>query len=536
MKPRARKSPLLTCLLIFSLVPATLEGAQFPKVISLDTPAPLLQIKIMAPAGSAADPEGLEGLAMVTARMMIEGGFGSGKKPTTKEELARITRPWGQGAYPRVSVSKETTTFSMTVPRELLRTYHDKVLMPMFRSPRFIEEELDRIRKEISQQLRSDLRFEQIELVGLFTLDNYIHEGTAYAHPPLGTVKGLDGITRNELARFHQTHYLHEEIVVAVNSNDPEVHQILRNSINQPDRASAPWRIVRANRAPAPVKGREALIVALPNAASTGLHAGFPIPITRKDKDYWPLYVANIWFGTHRDGFSHLYKVIREERGYNYGDYSYMEHFEGRPFHLFPPPNSPRRHQYFSMWIRPVQHEYAHHLLKAMTWELESFVRRGLTESQCGQAKNKAKVLYLSLAETTGRLLAYRLDDEFYGLESGYLEDYLERVEAVGCSEMNAAVRKYLQAENLKYVIVTDDDVAPKLAEKLAAGRAAWGKEPADYQIDVKEEGGQKVYTVPETKLDLLRRDAAWANYWLDISKVRIVPAGKLFETGALPE
>ncbi|MEE8199998.1 MAG: hypothetical protein V3R29_02425 [Candidatus Acidoferrales bacterium] len=43
---------------------------------------------------------------------------------------------------------------------------------------------------------------------------------------------------------------------------------------------------------------------------------------------------------------------------------------------------------------------------------------------------------------------------------------------------------------------------------------------------------------MPEDKLDLLRRDAAWAHHWLDIprDRIRIVPAETLFRTAALPE
>src|SRR5205814_1215531 len=104
--------------------------------------------------------------------------------------------------------------------------------------------------------------------------------------------------------------------------------------------------------------------------------------------------------GTHRDEFSHLFEVIRAERGYNYGDYSYIEHFEGRPENLFPPFDTPRRFQYFSLWARPVAHKYVPHVLRALTWELERFVDVGLDDAQCALAKNKAKILYLSLAET----------------------------------------------------------------------------------------------------------------------------------------
>jgi zinc protease len=279
-------------------------------------------------------------------------------------------------------------------------------------------------------------------------------------------------------------------------------------------------------------------IVALPNAISTGLHAGFPLPVTRTDADYWPLYVANIWVGTHRDSFGHLYSTIRADRGYNYGDYSYIEHFEGRPFTMFPPPNTPRRYQYFSIWLRPVQNDYAYHLMKALTWELENFARTGLTDDECAQAKNKAKVLYLNLAETGSRLLATRLDDEFYGMSPGYLEGYLKNIDGVTCKAVNAAIHKYLQAKNLEYVVVTSKAMAPKIAEQLAGNAPAWGKPPADYQIDSKEEGGEKVYLVPERKLQLLQLDAAWAYYPLDIprSRIHIVPAEKMFETAEIPK
>jgi hypothetical protein len=161
-----------------------------------------------------------------------------------------------------------------------------------------------------------------------------------------------------------------------------------------------------------------------------------------------------------------------------------------------------------------------------------------MTEEQCALSKNKARVLYLSLAETGSRLLGYKLDDEFYGLAPGYLDAYLQNVDAVTCDQVNAAIKKYLQGENLRYVIVTDDEVAPRLADAIAADGPAWGKSPADYQIDVKEVEGRKLYEVPEARLETLRRDAVWAYYPLRIprDRIKIVPAEKMFNTASLPE
>lgn len=534
---RTHRALFLPLLLSAALLPRAGTAAEVPKVVTLDSPAPLLQIKVGVKAGSSSDPQGLEGLAELTGQMLIEGSFGDPQKPVTKDKLAEITRPWGGGAYPSVRVSKETTTFSFTVPKEVLDTYLAQVLQPMFSQPLFAAAELDRLRGETLQQLRSG-RLEQLELVGLIALDTFIHQGTGYAHPDIGTEKGLEQVTREAVERFYATYYTPENLVVGVSSADPAVVEKVRAALAGAGRLPAPAFSRRAVEAPHAFTGREVLILTLPNAISSGIHAGLPLPLTRADSDYWPLYIANIWFGTHRDSFSHLYQVIREERGYNYGDYSYIEHFESRPFALFPPTNSPRRFQYFSIWIRPVGHEYVPHLLKALTWELENFTRTGLTEEQCALTKNKARVLYLNLAEDAERLLGYRLDDDFYALEKGYLDAYLDNVNAVTCAQVNAAIKKYLQVDNIKYVIVTDDEVAPKLADAIAAGGPAWGKQPAEYQIDVKESAGQKVYEVPEGKLELLRRDAAWANYWLDIprTRIKIVPVEKMFVTPSLPE
>ena len=524
---------LALCVLV--ALPAFAQG---PKVVTLDSPAPLVQVRVMVKAGSASDPAGKEGLARLTGQMLIQGSFGDPKAHVTKDKLAETTRHWGDEAYPSVTVSKEITVFTMTVPREVLSTYVSQVFQPLFTQPLFDPKELDRVRGETLQTLRSNLRLEQIELVGLVALDNVIHEGTSYAHPDIGTEQGLAAVTAYDVRAFYSTHYKPENIVLGVSTADAAIADSLRAALSGVGKMEAGSLSPRTAEPPTAVKGRSVTIVALPNAISTGVHAGFPLPITRKDADYWPLYVANIWFGTHRDSFGHLYDAIRSERGYNYGDYSYIEHFEGRPFQLFPPPNTPRRYQYFSIWLRPVQNEYAYHLMKALTWELENFVRTGLTDDQCEQAKNKAKVLYLSLAETGARLLATRLDDEFYGMQPGYLEGYLKNIDGVTCKAMNAAIRKYLQAKNLKYVIVTSKAMAPKLVEQIAGNAPAWGKPLADYQIDSKEEGGEKVYVVPERNLQLLQRDAAWAYYALDVPRERILiaPAEKMFETAAIPK
>lgn len=514
-------------------------AAQEARLLRVDSSSPLLQVKVSVKAGSALDPEGLEGLGYLTARLLLEGGYGDPRRPVTKEQLAEITRPWGEGAYPRVRVAKEIATFSFTIPREVFTAYVARVLRPMFTQPLFDPAELDRLRKETEEQIRSNLRFEQIELLGLLALDNVIHDGTSYSHLTLGTVQGLEKVTPDAVRRFYRTWYQPGNLAIAVSTTDSTISSSLRDALEGVGRGTdgvEPFS-ARGVEPPAAVKGRHLTIIGMPGIIATGIHAGFPIPVTRQHADHWPLYVANVWFGTHRDSFSHLYQVIREQRGYNYGDYSYIEGFEGRPFHLFPPTNTPRRYPYFSIWIRPIAHEYAHHLLKALTWELENFVRTGLTTEQVEAAKNKARVLYLSLAENVDRLVGYRLDDEFYGLTPGYLDQYLERIDAVTPEAVNKAIREYLQAENLQYVIITDENLAGKLADDIANDHHARGKSPQEYQVDSEERDGVKCWLLSEPRLKTLQQDAVWNAYRLDIprSNICVVKAAEMFETAAMP-
>ena len=519
---------MLRLIALFALaLPAGLAAQQ---VVTLDSPSPLIEIRIMVKAGSTSDPAGKEGLAALTARALLQGGYGNAADPVTKEELAEITRPWGSGAQPGVSLEKETSTFVATVPMEVLDRYIETVLRPMFTQPLFDSTEIARLRDEAATQVGSSLRYENVEFLGLEALDDYVLAGTSYAHPVSGTVQGLKTLTRDDVRAFYARLYRPENVILGISSAQPDVVAKLRGALAGMGRMEGARTLaLREPSAPAGIDGREAIVIATPGAGATGIHAGFPLDVTRADADFWPLYVANVYLGTHRDSHGQLYTLIRDQRGYNYGDYSYIEHFSGRPNVLFPPFNTPRRHQYFSLWVRPVAAEFAPHLTKAITFELENLIDRGIGERDFELSRNKAKTLYLNLAENTSRLLAAKMDDAFYGMSPGYLEGYLQRLDAVTLAEVNAAVRKHLQAEDMKYVVVTDEDKAETIAGQLRSGDVAWGKKPEDYQIVVDRSDGV-VYTVPEAKLGLLQRDAVWAFYPLNLRRVEVIPAGQMFE------
>ena len=504
--------------------------AELPaNVVTLASPSPLYEIQIMVRTGSARDPAGKEGTAYLVGRMLLEGGFGDPKNPVTKEKLAEITRPWGEAAYPQVRVDKETTVFSMTVPRDVFPQFVARVLKPMLTEPLFMEAELERIRKEALVGIRSNLRLEQQEQLGLTALDDWVlgemeTAGLNLAHPPQGTVQGLTAVRRDDLLDLYRRFYLPKNIYIATTVPSERIQE-LTSAVPKLSEVV----LADGGPLPEPTMGHRLLIITQPNAIATGLHLGFPTPVRRGDPDYWPLFVANVSLGTHRDDFGRLFRDIREERGYNYGDYSYIEYYSARPSALFPPPGTPRVQQYFSMWIRPVSHQYVHFILKAMAWELDNFINNGMTQEQVEAAKQKARTLYLNYADSKARQLGYRLDDMFYGMkDDGYLQDMLANIDKVTAEQVTTAIRKYLQVANLKYVIVTNESVAEKLADDIVGDTNVVSKTRAEYHISE---------PVPPEKQQMLAQDEEWKAYKLNIPRqnITIVKAEQMFETGAIP-
>ncbi len=512
--------------------PAATQSGNMSRLVTLDSPSPLVAVKIMLRAGSAADPVGKEGLANLVAASLIQGSFGNPAQPVTKERLAEITQPWGEGAMPYAQVAAETTTFHMTIPRDELGSYLSQVLRPMLTTPQFAASEIDRLRNETSAVI-SVARSEDLEGLGLSAIEMSVLEGTRYQHQPFGTDDGLAAITRDDVVSFFRSHYRPGNVILGVSTSDPAVVSPISVVVNEMNEGVAASLSAPRMGTVTPIAGRQVTIIEQPNAPAASLHLGFPITVDRLHPDYWPLYVANTWLGTHRDSTGHLYQMIRQERGYNYGNYSYIEHWNGRTGSLFQIFNQPRSQQYFSIWVRPVQHEYAYPLMKAITWELDNLVANGLSDQQVASAKNKAKVLYVNLGETVSRLLAAKMDDAFYGSDPGFLEGYLENVDRVTTAQVNSAIRRHLQTANLKYVVITNSASVPGLTAQIRGNQASQGKSFADYEFpEVKRADGSTGWEIPEARRAMVERDALWASYPLNIGTVRVTPVGSLFKTG----
>jgi zinc protease len=169
--------------------------------------------------------------------------------------------------------------------------------------------------------------------------------------------------------------------------------------------------------------------------------------------------VANSYFGEHRTFNGLLMNKMRGQRGLNYGDYSYVEHFVQDGGSRLPIPNIPRRQQLFSIWIRPVPHHNAHFALRQALRELRVLVDGGLSEADF-EATREFLVNYSKLyVQTSSRRLGYHMDSAAYG--AGYFIDEIQRrLPELTVDDVNAAIRRHLQADDLAVAVVTRNAAA----------------------------------------------------------------------------
>lgn len=441
---------------------------------------PTVSFRLWFKVGAQDDPAGKEGLAALTAAMLTEAATRQNRYDEILDKLFPLASSYG------ASSSMEMTVITGRTHLDNLADYYP-LLRDAVLAPAFQQEDLDRLRSRTLNQIENQLRFASDEELGKAVLYGEIFAGTPYGHLGAGTVASLKGITLDDVKAFYAAHYTRDNVVIGLGGAiSPPAGKLLDRPAaaitGTADQATATTVLARLQadlaklpagapaRTPAPApKPLEGLSVTLveKQTASTAISAGFPLSVVRGSRDWYALAIANSWLGEHRNQSGRLFQVIREQRGLNYGDYSYIEHYPNGGLRMTPPQNVPRRRQLFELWIRPVPHEARHFALRAALREVDLLIKNGMTAAQFEERREFLKKYVLHYASTTNERLGYAIDDAFYGLGEPHLDQYRRLMDELTLAEVNAAIKRHWQLANLKIVAVTQDAAA--FADALAA-------------------------------------------------------------------
>ncbi len=474
-----------------------------PVMVVQRSSSPIVTLRVAFDAGSASDERGREGITLLAARLMAEGGAGELSYAQLSERL------YPMAGSIDVHVGRDETAFIGQVHRDHVEAFYELFRDVLLR-PRMSGDDFARIRAQVQNALTVDLRNAEDEELGKEALQAFLYEGHPYAHPPLGTERGLSRVQVDDVRAHRARVFCAGRAIIGVAGDVPEdfaarVERDLRRLSSDACLGREQLPPV-ANESPPSV-----LIVDKPGAQAVAVSMGFPIEMRRDHPDYPALMLATAWLGQHRQFVGRLMQAIRGQRGLNYGDYAYAEHFTQEGWSRFPVPNDARRQQYFSIWLRPLRPNTAHFAIRLAVRELRRLSQEGLNQQQLEHVRTFADAYYALYLQTASRRLGYAMDDTFYGSEGPYVERLRTAWRGLTVDELNAAIRRHLHPERLRIAIVSAD------AEALATAIASEAESPVTYQAAVPESVTTEDQTIVRYRLEIPRE------------RIRIVPVARMF-------
>jgi zinc protease len=467
---------------------------------------PLIHFKVLLKVGSANDPAGREGLANLTFSLLANGGT----RTKTTEEISRLFYP--MAASVGLQVDKEMSVFTGTIHRDNLDKYY-AVFKELLLDPGFREDDFTRLKTNQLNHLQKTLVSNMDEQFGKEILNLMLYDGHRYQHPAAGSVETVGAITLDEIKSFYKDQMVQGNILIGLAGGYP---------LDFPGKVTADFSALPKGFTPRlslpairPPQGLE-FVIAEKETPATAISMGFPVPLSRSSDDFFALWIAGAHFGEHRQHLSHLFQKIREERGQNYGDYAYIEHFvQGRD--KFPDTNYCRQQQYFSIWIRPLLNSNRHFVIRQALREMRKLVEEGIPQERFELTRTYLLNYTKLYAQTLSERLGWQIDSHYYGYQD-FLAEAQARLPKISREEVNRAIRKYLDFKNVYIAVITQD------GERLK--KALLENTPSPIS-----------YANPNMPKGVLEEDMIYQSFPLEVGaeKVKVIPAKEFFKKPGLP-
>ena len=422
-------------------------GTTAIKNVLLPNKSPLVTFRVLFMTGSAFEPPGKEGVASLTAAMLAQGGT----RILSYEQIVNQMYPLATSF--EWQVDKEMTVFTGTTHIDNLEKYYS-LISEMLLDPGFRDDDFTRLRTDAINYLKVSLRDGNDEELGKEMLYNMIYsEQHPYGHQNRGDISSLESLAVNDVREFYRENYTQANLVIGLSGGYPAAFA---------ERAAVEFRKLPTGTTttkryiPPRLDPGIAIDIVERETRSTAISLGFPISVTRAQKDWPALALVASYFGQHRSSNSHLYQRLREARGLNYGDYAYIEYFPRGMFQFAPDPNLGRQQQIFQIWIRPVEPKNGHFTLRAALYEYDKLVREGISKETFEATRTFLSKYVNVLTKTQDAQLGYALDSSYYQTPefTSYMRDSLAKLTL---EDVNRAIQKYLKSDAVRIAIVTKD-------------------------------------------------------------------------------
>lgn len=390
---------------------------------------PLINFSIRIPGGHMVDNPEKVGVAYMLTDLMMEG-----TKTKTPEELEDAIGQLGS------NINMYTSDEYITISANTLSKNYDATLdivEEILLEPRWDEAEFDRIKKSTINRIQQ--RDANPNALASMVFNKMVYgPDHILSTPSSGTIEMIESITMEDMKAYYEQYFSPSiaKFHIAGNITGDAAQSSLAD-------LESKW-IAKEVELPSfsaqPVPSQpQVYFVDYPGAKQSVIMIG-RMTVPTSDPDHYALEVANYRLGAGSGG--RLFQILREEKGYTYGAYSYIA-------------NS----NMSAPWIASSSVK-SNVTQESMDTFKEVIGNYGATYTEEDLEKTKTSLVRQNTRnfETLGSLTGILQEISTYDLPLDYIDQRQEKLQSLTVDEVKALIAKYMDLNNMVYVIVGDKE------------------------------------------------------------------------------
>ena len=352
------------------------------------------------------------------------------KNGTSKKNAFQLNEHFEYyGSYLNRSCYNETATISLHCLSK-----HLEVLLPVVREMLidsvFPEEEISTYKQNMKQRLNVNLK--KSDFVAGRLIDAYLY-GEAHPYGRYTKFEDFDSVTREEVQNFYKQYYQDGKFVLFVGGKVPSN---LFSLLNQYFGDLSCQQVSVADLPSHPASEKKYRVTNDPQGVQGAIRMGILFP-NRHHPDFIKAQVLNNVFG----GFfgSRLMSNIREEKGYTYGIYSYLEN-----------------HIQQSAWIISTEagRDVCEPTITEVYKEMQELRNEPIDDEELLLVRNYMMGSILGDLDGPFHIISRWKNIILNGLNENYFYDQIESIKKVSATELQELANKYLIPENFYELVV----------------------------------------------------------------------------------
>ena len=401
---------------------------------------PVVSIVAVVDASAIDDPEGLEGLAELTAQALREG-------TVSRDGMKLALDLEALGTSIEAGADWDRTIASMTVLKDKLKPAFE-IFAEVLQAPAFADADIERLKAERLAE-RMQILDEPRGLADE-SFERFIYaEGARFREPMSGSSLSVSKLSRTTVSAFYARGYAPATttIIVAGDVSIDEGVALAEASLGQWIGASALSR----NVVDTPARRKRAIqVVSKPDAAQSELRIGH-IGVPRSHHDYFDIVVMNAVLGGLFS--SRINLNLREAHGYTYGASSHYDwRRQSGPFVI----------------STAVQSEVTADAIAETLKEIERMQTEEIAQDELTLATSYLEGVFPIRYETTASIASALANLVTFRLPRDYYDTYRARIAGVTTGSVLTAARTHVKADELQIVVVGNPELISSPIETLA--------------------------------------------------------------------